>query len=809
MIHLPAFFYRVAKFRKLYFLLFLCIYGCIICVSLPAFAQSPQTELIETQFKNWRKNNFQEKIYVHTDKATYVAGEICWFKIYNVDGYNHQPVALSKVAYVEILDKSNRAVLQGKIALDKGLGNGSFYLPATLLTGNYKLRAYTNWMKNYGADYFFEKKIALINPEKSNAENSNATKTLYDIGFFPEGGNLVSGLENKIGFKVNNQFGRGVDFEGWLLTEKGDTVKAFRPAKFGMGNFIFTPQPGTRYKAVITLPGGLHQAMLLPAVDDAGYNMRLERTDNGQVKISVYTNEPANGYPVTLFAQTRYVVKKVSQNTIEKGEAEFLIPDSVLGDGVSQFTVFNSRQQPVCERLYFKKPHQVLQIAAQTDQSATGLRKKITVDITSRREDGATALANMSMAVYKIDSVVDQDECSIANYLLLSSDITGTIESPDYYFSANSDAAAADNLMLTQGWRKFKWKDTEQSAGAAFRFLPEVYGHIISGKIVPLRTGLPVKDIAAYLTVPGVRTQFQTAIADEHSRIKFDMKELYSDGDIMVQTNNEKDSGYRVEIDTPFFNNFSQRKLAEFSPAERNAQLLNRYISSQVQNAYLYNQLNHSSVVLDDTAAFYAKPNGQYLLDNYVRFTTMEEVFREYVTEVNVRKHGGKFSLPVLNEGGQTYFTTQPLVLLDGLPVFDIDKIMTYDPLKVRKLDVVTSKYFLRDNTFSGIINLTTYKGDLEAFEIDPRATIINYEGLQLQRDFYSPTYATADQQQSRMPDFRNLLFWSPELNTNASGKANTSFYTSDVSGKYAVVIEGMTKDGRLGQQTIYFDVNK
>ena len=119
----------------------------------------------------------------------------------------------------------------------------------------------------------------------------------------------------------------------------------------------------------------------------------------------------------------------------------------------------------------------------------------------------------------------------------------------------------------------------------------------------------------------------------------------------------------------------------------------------------------------------------------------------------------------------------------------------------------MSRKYFLRDNSYDGIINISTYKGDLESFEIDPRAMIINYEGLQLQREFYSPVYATEKQQQSRLPDYRTLLFWTPKLATNVTGKTQALFYSADVPGKYVTVIQGITSDGKVGEEKVYFEV--
>jgi len=94
-------------------------------------------------------------------------------------------------------------------------------------------------------------------------------------------------------------------------------------------------------------------------------------------------------------------------------------------------------------------------------------------------------------------------------------------------------------------------------------------------------------------------------------------------------------------------------------------------------------------------------------------------------------------------------------------------------------------------------------------YEIDPKAVVLDYEGMQLQREFYSPVYDTPEQQKSRLPDFRNVLYWSPDVNTDVSGKATLSFFTSDRTGKYVAVFQGMTANGQAGSYVLSFDVNK
>jgi hypothetical protein len=196
-------------------------------------------------------------------------------------------------------------------------------------------------------------------------------------------------------------------------------------------------------------------------------------------------------------------------------------------------------------------------------------------------------------------------------------------------------------------------------------------------------------------------------------------------------------------------------------------------------------------------------------LDDYTRFITVEEVMREYVPEVKVRKLNDQFAYRVKNAPYQAYFENDPLVLIDGLPVFDINKLMLVDPLKIKRLDIVTRKFISGKNAIEGIVSYGTYNGDFAGFQIDPKALVLDYPGLQLQREFYAPIYDTKEKAESRLPDFRNLLQWSPDITTNENGESQINFYTSDRPGKYVVVVQGINSNGVAGSKVAFFTVTK
>jgi len=368
-----------------------------------------------------------------------------------------------------------------------------------------------------------------------------------------------------------------------------------------------------------------------------------------------------------------------------------------------------------------------------------------------------------------------------------------------------------DNLMMTQGWRRFRWEDIRQNKKPAFDFVPEYVGHIIKGKITDSATAVPAQGVGVYLSSPGTRTQFRTSISDSKGMIRFDMKDFYSNGELILHSRYPKDSLLNIEISDPFYPKYADRTFSHFDMREFSARtLMSHHVALQVQNQYLSNRFNEFQNPDIDSIPFYGRPDFSYQLDDYVRFTTMEEVLREYVFPVTLTVRNGKYDLKVLDEDREhVFFQADPLVLLNGVPVFDFNRVIRYDPLNIRKLDIIARTYYYGDMAFEGILNYVGYNGQLQGFELDPHSTVIDYEGLQLKREFFSPQYDTKQQMENRLPDFRKLLYWSPEISTDAKGEKEVSFFSSDLPGHFAIVVQGISDDGKTGTRVIEFDVKK
>lgn len=770
----------------------------ISIIAIDAYSQE-QTIINTNDFIEVNHQSLQEKIFAHTDKDFYVDGEILWFKLYDVSADSLKPLNLSHVAYVEILNAQQKPVLQATVALNNGSGSGSLYLPSSIASGNYIFRAYTNWMKNFSADFYFQKAIAIVNTLMPVTENTNRDADDYDINFFPEGGNFISGMESKVGFKVTDEYGAGINCSGNIVNENNQTITSFNTLKFGMGSFYFTPQQNHTYKALLSINGKILTKQL-PNVLTNGYVMHIS-TDQNQFSINVHSNIDFKT-PVYLLAYNKKTITfGLKQVTDNNGSASFIINKKDLQQGITHFILFDDNRQPVCERLIFIKP-QIMQLNIAADKNEYATRSEVNINIKT-----ASNSSNLSMAIYLIDSLQGYDENNILNYLWLTSDLKGRVESPQYYFNNdNADAdSALDNLLLTQGWSRFKGQEPLKNNETFFYYPPEYEGHIIEGKVTDKNSGMPAANVRVYLSVPGQHFRFATCVSNDSGAVFFDIKDSYGGGELVVQTE-MKDSMYRVEIADPFSSDVSSWQLPSFNFSSENLFALNQHsLAIQVQNAYGINKLNTFNAPLLDSNAFYGVPDTKYFLDNYVRFNTMEEVLREYMYEVNVRNKHGDYSLAVIDPRNHGTFETNPLVLVDGVPIFDMNKVIAYNPLKIKKAEVVTKKYHLNSYTATGIVSYSTYKGDLDGFPFDPLTIELPYDGLQLQREFYSPKYATADEKQSRLPDYRNVLYWMPEINSVSANPV--SFYTSDIKGKYIAVIQGIDENGNAGYNTTEFEV--
>ncbi|MBF9235858.1 hypothetical protein I2I05_00470 [Hymenobacter sp. BT683] len=775
-----------------------------------AAAQADASTDIARKLAEYEQRGPHEKIFLHHDRPVYLSGETMWFKLYAVEGTYCSPLRLSSVAYVEIINAEQQPVLQGKIELKNATGQGSFLLPTSMPAGRYTVRAYTSWMQNAGPEAYFHTSVTVINTLTSSGAGTKDSST-YDAQFYPEGGNLVQGLPGKVAFKVTDKAGKGIAATGKVLNQSGAVVATFQTQQLGMGTFNLTPTVAGQgaYTAVVTLGKNQVLRRLLPQTQDHGYVLRLEDTGADQLTVNVIATTMS---PETVFllAHSRQHPAVALQAQLVNGQAAFIVNKTQLLEGVSHFTLFNSARRPLCERLYFQAPKRQLAITARPSKAQYGLRDKVSVQVGTADQHTHFIAANLSMAVYRLDSLTTTQATAIDRYLWLSSDLKGAVENPDYYFTAPAAEAAlaVDNLMLTQGWSRFRWEEVLTATPKPFEHLPEPNGLVVQGHVTRAGTNAPVQGVITYLSSPSRITHLSNSESTADGRVKFEMQQFAGTQNLVLQTAPQQDTTLQLTVLSPFSKQYASAVGSAFGLTGRfQLDYAKRHLQAQVQHVFAGQYRNRFVAQPVDSLSFFGKPNESYLLDKYTRFKVLEEVLREYVPGVLVRIRKDGFHLAVTDRLNKELFQKNPMVLLDGVPVFNMNKIMAMDPLKIQKLEVVDARYFHGVAAYEGIVSFTTYKGNLEGFQLDARALVQEYEGVQQQREFYAPRYETDQEKQSRLPDLRNLLYWNPELATSSGTTRPVEFYTGDQAGRFLVVVQGLAASGLAGSSSFVLEV--
>lgn len=787
-------------------------FSCLLLLS-SAGAQSPYFDSLYRQWSKYNLDHLQEKIYAHTDRDFYVPGETIWFALYYVDGTWLKPASLSRLAYVELLNAAHQPVLKTKIPLAQGRGAGSFELPPDLPSGQYTFRAYTNWMRNTGADYFFEKPLTLINCFDEHLPARPDSVIQYDCQFFPEGGNLVAGIESIVGFKLSDNSGRGIDANGYILQNNLDTLLSFQPAHAGMGRFHFRPEANTNYTAMILLPNGQWLRKELPYVYSKGYVMQVSRDEEGHYRAYIRARTSLEG----IHADDIYLLAHARQQTflhvaarLQNGEAVIEWKESDMQEGITHLTLFNGARQPVCERLLFKFPRHSLQLIPELDKQHYITRDAVQLAVQSQSEDSKPLSGHLSVAVYKLDSLTQYAAGGdIYSYLWLQSDLRGFIESPSWYFdAANSNRALyLDNLLLTQGWRRFRWEDM-LSGRQDSSYLPEVEGQLFGARITD-QQGLPIPNYSLTISIPNDRNQYYESQSDEEGKVQFIVKDYYGDRTLVLKKR-LPDVGipYKLQLIDPFSKDYSNTTWPVFWPDSNNRETLSaKSLRMQVQQLY---RSGPDSLLLPpwDSLPFFGTPDNSYLLDDYTRFVTMEEVLREYVPLVTFRRVNGKLQLRMIDTKQKALYTSEPLILLDGVPL-NSDSILHVDPLQIRKLDLISKVFIKGAFVYDGVVSFTSYRPDAENIPHSSGDLLQLAEGLQPEKEFYSPAYPGQEERAGSLPDYRELLYWNPDVSTGENGKARLSFYSSDIPGNYLLYMQGMDSNGRVGWRTMPFTVSE
>ena len=409
-----------------------------------------------------------EKAYLQFDKPYYVAGDTVYFKAYVTEGERHRLSNLSGVLHADLIAPDNKIARSIKLQLVDGLAWGDFFLADSLPKGNYRVRAYTQLMRNEGDGAFFERVIPVGSAEaqkiaESMSAGSRAGEKKADVQFLPEGGSLVSGIRSKIAFKAIGADGQSINVSGVVLDNENKEVCQFAPTHLGMGFFYLQPQDGKSYTANVTYADGGKDSFKLPVAAASGMALSVNNESLSKFTVTITANN-------TCFAQNRgkdYTLLVysggVGTSVTYKLDSNLIVLDVAkhrLRTGVATITLFSPGSEPLAERLLFIQNYGQLKINITSDKTAYHARDKVSLalDVKTRTDSAARGHFSVSVVDESKVAVNETEENTILTTLLLTSDLKGKVEQPDYYFANinNETSRNLDLVMLTNGYRRFE-----------------------------------------------------------------------------------------------------------------------------------------------------------------------------------------------------------------------------------------------------------------------------------------------------------------------------------------------------------------
>ena len=782
-------------------------YRFVFIFSLLSVVTGASAQRIDSLLEVYDAKVPQEKAYVHFDNTLYVPGQTVWYKAYLLRGI--EPSGISKNFYIDWFDNKGKLLKRVIAPIVSSTAAGSFTIPEKYTGDHIQVLAYTKWMLNFDSSLLFHHTLSVAQPAATTADGP-AVMPVTTLRFFPEGGDMVEGLQSTIAFKAAVSGGSPYAVDGVINNSKGEAITNFQATHNGMGKFTIFPVAGEVYTAAWKDAQGATHYTRLPPVKPRGIALAMGQR-NGRWFFSIERAENAEAFKKVMIVATmqQQIVFQANVNLSAKAHVSAAIPSDKFISGVLQVTVMDSDKHPLAERIVFVNNHEYLAPA------------KITTDTLSLDKRGKNIFeidwadtTNTSLSLAITDGLYDSS-VNIISGLLLSSEIKGYVHDPAYYFSSDADSVAhqLDLVMMTNGWRRFAWDD------------------VLAGSAPALLFG---RD-SGYLSIAGKIDKLSEARVKKAEQVNM----------VLVA----RDSSKQL-IFTPLLpdGSFRQDNLVLFDTVKIYYQLNKSYIPARsnvaIKNSFLeYDSARRLAAIgnyLPDTTGrmrLLSLAAEQRRLDSLMLRTTLKEVvvkarIKTKLEEMDDRYASGFFKSSqsrsfnmaddkwaLSTQSVFTYlqsrvagliiqnaFSSTPTAIRRGGPVAYFLNEMSVDnatlaaisPASIAYVKVLDPPFFgAAGGGQGGAIAVYTKKGD-EAIQEVKGMDYTLLAGYTPVKEFYSPDPGETKGSFPRA-DLRRTLYWNPNIALDgANKKARITFYNNDISHSLQLVLEGVTDDGRV-----------
>lgn len=779
--------------------------------ALVVFGQTKNFSVFDSSLARFDRNHPQEKVFVQTDKQYYYAGDTMWMKAWCT--LNNMPTLLSRILYIDLTNAMGEVVLKKMYLLDSlSSSPADFLIPQNLSTGTYSLNSYTLWMKNFPLNSF-SKNIVVYGLDYDSILNQQQNADRVSLKFFPEGGNLIAGVTNRVAFKATTSNNLPENFEGYIADETDKKIIDISSVHDGIGSFELVPEAGKTYTAHIKKSSLVSYSYPLPASQTVGVSLKVENSNPNKIFVLIKrtSNAPSN---LNVIAQINNSIVLKAKINLTNPESALAINKKDLPGGIIQITVFDENSNPIAERIAFVENYE-LKKAGLASKTINLNKKGLNVLDVSLPDVGKGFSGSCLVTSYVDEEGKPNTNENIASALYLTADVKGYVHNPGYYFKDKSPETLKnlDLLLMTQGWRRFEWQKILKEEMPALKY-PVETSIAYKGRV--FKTGVtkqPVEDgFISFIFRKNNKTEMiADSKIDSNGYFVLNNVNFYDTTSLSYMATNNKKVKFvtNVTMQPNYIDTlqFSQSKpevvltSKSFSTKDSHAEWIKKSgLNEKILETVIVRGTRTKEEIMNDkyaTGEFNKRPGIIIDPTDFRVGKSLADMVQVSVPGIRIDKSDNFFE-PIMRFGTKRdllqYSVNGRMATANDIYNIDEDQIAMMKFFGHVLFDIPFDMYpAVRPH-------LAIYTKDKNRPYIavhEKRYLSQDVLGYAITKKFYEPDYESMPK--AGLPeDNRYTLYWNPNMKTSGDGKLNVKFYNNDVGKKYMVTIHGITKNGQI-----------
>ncbi|MET2985072.1 TonB-dependent receptor [Aureibaculum conchae] len=741
-----------------------------IAIVNSGISNDPFIQKINSTISDHYKNNLTQKVFLHTDKNNYSKENKIYFSAYVTSEKEDLIFNKKDVLYVDLI-KSGKIVASKVLKITNGRGYGAFTLDKSFRPGNYKVVAYTNFMKNFGFNSFFIKDIKLLNSldSKNSSEKDKVT-----LKFYPEGGNIVNEINNKVAYQAQDANGNFATIQGKIIDSDGNFIATTKSKHEGLGFFYFKPKSGKSYSIVLD-DGSKHE---IPHGKRTGYSIMVNNINLRTMTVDIRSS-------VDLKSNKIYVLglmdnKKYYQGGFTfdgKDIISFEIPKNKLPSGVMQLVLLNEAKKVIGNRSVYINNNDNINIIAEIDKNYVDnefLKLKI------KTAGHTPSASDISLAITKQrdGKPIDGNDNLISHFKLSSflkdDRITKYINKTD-----RASNYKLDLMMLIGDPIDFNW--LEGNSNYDVKKYQNEKGIDITGTAKD-KNGNPFKGIKVKLLTKN-KERIWNYEAKTDTNGMFSIKDFHEvdSTELEFRTYNTKNKQIFSKISLIEKEEFNYLDQLTFDEEYSSPNVKEGNISDFEDDFYVDGEILEG-VEIKGKAERKTSRKSLYNTnpDAVIEgkdINTTNDILTSLSTVPGIRYLGGGISI---RSGGS------PLWTLDDMPIDGPNDVNANDIDRIEVIKSMAKTAVYGPDGVNGVIAIYTKIGVNSKYRNDIETSIFNKLGYSATEEF---NYKS-----------KNTIFWGPQISTDENGYLELLLKKTSINTKYINVnIQTINKNGELG----------